>query len=71
MLLFRSEAHVDRWLANRGVAKGAVFDVQTSFRLGKLWYANRLRRGWQPHPPDDAERIFEECGLTGAFWRLR
>jgi membrane protein DedA with SNARE-associated domain len=71
MLLFRSEAHVDRWLADRGIGKGAVFGIQTGFRLGKLWYADRLRRGWKPHTDEEAESIFEACGLTGGFWTLR
>ena len=70
MLLFRSEEHVDQWLADRGDDKGAVFDVQTGFRLGKLWYANRLDLGWQLHTDEEAETIFHACGLTGKFWSM-
>jgi hypothetical protein len=71
MLAFRSEAHVDRWCSERGVAKGAVFPLETLRRLARVWYADRMEPGWRRRTPDEAQGVFAELGLTGAFWRLQ
>ena len=71
MLAFRSEAHVDRWLEQRALERGAVLSLDQLWRLADAWYANRLARDWRRRRPDEAEALFAELGLTGDFWRLR
>jgi hypothetical protein len=71
MLAFRSEAHVERWSEQRGIAKGAVFSLEQAWRLADAWYRDRLSPDWRRRTPDDAEALFAELGLTGDFWRLR
>jgi hypothetical protein len=70
MLAFRSEAHVDRWCEARGLAKGAVFELEQAWRLASTWYADRLSRGWRRRTPEEAEAVFAAVGLSGDFWRL-
>ena len=70
MLAFRSEAHVERWLGQRGVERGAVFSADQMWRLAHAWYANRLAPDWRRATPVEAEAVFAEVGLTGEFWRL-
>jgi hypothetical protein len=71
MLAFRSEAHVERWCEQRGIAKGAVFSLEQAWRLAGAWYEDRLSPVWRRRTPDEAEALFAELGLTGDFWRLR
>ncbi len=71
MLAFRSEGHAERWCEQRGLARGAVFGLDTAWRLAHAWYADRLSPGWRRRTPDEAQAVFEELGLTGDFWRLR
>jgi hypothetical protein len=71
MLAFRSEAHVDEWLDQRGVDRGAVFTAEQMWRLARAWYANRLAPDWRRADPERAQALFEEIGLVGDFWRLR
>jgi hypothetical protein len=71
MLAFRSEAHVDRWLEQRGLERGAILSLEQLWRLGDAWYADRLDRDWRRRTPEEAEALFAELGLTGDFWRLR
>lgn len=71
MLLFRSEEHVDRWCARRGVTKGMVLSLHTARRLADAWYRDRLAPDWRRKTPDEAEALFRELGLGGEFWRLR
>ena len=68
MLLFRSEAHVDRWLAGRD--KGAVVPITKLAELAEAWWGDRLSPHWQPHSREQNQAILAGVGLTGRFWRL-
>jgi hypothetical protein len=70
MLAFRSEEHVERWCETRGLERGAVFPLETCWRLADAWYADRLAPDWRRRTPDQAEALFAELGLLGDFWRL-
>jgi hypothetical protein len=68
MLLFRSEDHVDRWLAGR--MPGATIPVSKLAALADAWWGDRLDPAWEPHTREQNQRILEDLGLTGSFWRL-
>lgn len=68
MLLFRSEAHVDRWLAGR--PKGAVISISKLAELAAAWWADRLSPDWLPHTRESNQAILDRLGLTGPFWSL-
>jgi len=68
MLLFRSEAHVDRWLAGR--ERGAIIPVTKLARLAAAWWSDRLSPDWRPRTREQNQAILEGLGLTGPFWRL-
>ena len=68
MLVFRSEAHVDRWLAGR--PRGAVIGISQLAELATAWWGDRLAPDWQPHTRDQNQGILDRLGLTGDFWRL-
>jgi hypothetical protein len=68
MNLFRSEEHVQRWLAGR--PPGATIPVSRLAALAAAWWADRLDPGWRPHARERNQAILEAVGLTGDFWRL-
>jgi hypothetical protein len=68
MLLFRSEDHVDRWLAGR--ERGAVISISKLAELGAAWWHDRLSPDWQPHTREQNQAILDDLGLTGPFWSL-
>ena len=68
MNLFRSEEHVERWLAGR--APGATIPLATLCDLAYAWWSDRLAPDWRPHTRDQNQAILTELGLTGEFWRL-
>jgi hypothetical protein len=70
MLLFRSEEHVQEWLAQRGLERGGLLSVGQCWALADAWHANRLDPAWQRHPAHEAQALFDSIGLRGAFWRL-
>jgi hypothetical protein len=72
MLLFRSEEHLDRWLKDWNLPRGAVLSLNQCFRLAKVWYSpDRRVENWRRFTPDEAEKIFNDLGLTSAYWSLR
>jgi len=68
MLVFRSEAHVDTWLAGR--KPGATIPIATLAKLAVAWWGDRLAADWRPHTREQNQAILEALGLTGSFWRL-
>lgn len=68
MLVFRSEAHLDAWLAGR--PRGAVMPIGKVAELASAWWADRLAPDWQPHTREQNQAILDSLGLTGPFWRL-
>jgi len=71
MLLFRSEEHVEKWLAQRGLQRGAIFSLKQCWQMAHLWYHDRLSPNYSRRTAAEAEAAFESIGLTGAFWRLQ
>ena len=69
MNLFRSEEHIERWLAGR--APGATMPVATLSALAHAWYSDRLASNWRPRTFQENQAILDGFGLTGAFWALR
>ena len=68
MLLFRSEGHVETWLAGR--ASGEIIPVLKLVELAYAWWGDRLDLDWRPHTRESNQGILEGLGLTGSFWRL-
>ncbi len=68
MLLFRSEEHVERWLAGRD--RGATISARALCDLAHAWWGDRLDPGWQPHSREQNQAILDGLGLTGVFWTL-
>jgi hypothetical protein len=68
MNLFRSEEHVERWLAGR--RPGATIPVTQLSELAHAWHSDRLAPDWTPHTREQNQAILDSVGLTGEFWRL-
>jgi len=68
MNLFRSEEHLERWLAGRD--PGGLTSVDTLSELAHAWYADRLDPDWRPHTLEHNQAILDRLGLTGEFWQL-
>lgn len=68
MLVFRSEAHVDRWLAGR--TGGTTITITKLAELAAAWWSDRVAPDWHPRSRDQNQAILDELGLVGEFWRL-
>ena len=68
MNLFRSEEHIERWLAGRD--PGATITVGKLCELAHAWWADRLTPDWRPRSREQGQAILERLGLTGPFWAL-
>jgi len=68
MLLFRSEGHLDSWLAGR--ERGATIPISKLAQLATAWWGDRVDPAWRPHTRDQNQAILDSLGLTGPFWSL-
>ena len=72
MLLFRSEAHLDRWLRDWMLPRGAILSLDQCWRLANAWYTpDRREPDWRRKTVDEIEALLSELDLTGEYWRLR
>ena len=72
MLFFRSEEHLDRWLAMRGAKRGAVLALADTWRLAQAWYPDRRIPEWRPRTIDESQTILDALDLDPGrdFWML-
>jgi hypothetical protein len=68
MNLFRSEEHIQRWLAGR--ESGATIPVEKLSELAHAWWDDRLSPDWRPHTRTENQAILDRLGLTANFWHL-
>jgi hypothetical protein len=68
MLLFRSEEHVQAWLAGR--TPGATITLTKLADLANAWWGDRLAQDWRPHTREQNQAILDGLGLTDSFWSL-
>jgi hypothetical protein len=68
MHLFRSEEHVQRWLAGR--SPGATIPVAKLAELALRWWDDRLDPQWRPRTRHESQAILDAVGLSGPFWQL-
>ena len=70
MLLFRSEEHVDRWCAVRGLPRRPTVTLDQLWQLAVAWYSNRLTPEARRPMGAEVREIFHQLGLTGPFWDI-
>jgi hypothetical protein len=68
---FCNAQHVDEWLARKpGTPAGATVAAEQLYRLALPWYGDRLDPHWEPQTQEHRQRLLEQTGLSGDFWRL-
>lgn len=70
MLAFRSEGHLERWLDQQRLERGATLSVGQCNGLARAYYATKHEPGWRRRTPAESEALFRDLGLTGPFWSL-
>jgi hypothetical protein len=70
MLLFRSEEHLEAWLASGEHPRGESMTVQQQWDLARLWFTGRDRPDWRKRSAPEANDVFRAAGLTGRFWTI-
>ena len=70
MLLFRSEEHVDRWCAVRGVPRSPLVTMAQLWQLALAWYGSRLTPEARRPMGAEVKQIFSGLGLVGDFWEV-
>ena len=70
MLLFRSEENIESWCQQTNLPKGQTLPLAQVWHLSQLWYGNRLSADYTSRTTQQIKTIFQEAGLTAAFWEL-
>jgi hypothetical protein len=69
-LLFRSEEDITTWCVRTGQPRGETLTLAQTWELAQRWYHDRLRPDFRGRAPDEAQRIFQQLGLTSPAWSL-
>ena len=68
MLLFQSEAWIDKWCKRNNLDRGEVLTINQVWELSKLWYDKRLSLDYHGRSIEQAQEIFRQVGLKSEFW---
>ena len=72
MLIFRSEEHLNKWLKDWSMPRGAVISLEQCWKLALAVYGpDRRAPEWRRNTAPEMEALFGELELTSPFWRLR
>jgi hypothetical protein len=71
MLLFRSEAWIDKWCKRNQLQRGEILTINQGWELSKLWYHNRMSVEYHGRSAEQAEEIFRQVGLISEFWYIQ
>lgn len=69
MLFFQSEERLSQWLTARNATRGAVLSIPQLWELSQRWYRDRMSPEYHGRSLEQAQKIFEEVGLTSEFWQ--
>ena len=69
MLVFRSEDHLERWIA-KGHPGGEAMTISQQWDLARRWFEGRDRPEWRKRSVAEAEAVLRSVGLTSDFWQL-
>ncbi|MBK0331146.1 alkylmercury lyase family protein [Brachybacterium sp. MASK1Z-5] len=68
--LFCTSDHAEQWTTQHAPGQGYIADARTVWDLAQAWYGDRIDPAFEPHTREHNQRLLEERGLTGEFWRL-
>lgn len=68
--MFCTRAHAEEWSALQAETEFFIADAVTVWRLAQPWYGDRVREDFQPHSREFNQKLLDDVGLTGSFWRL-
>lgn len=61
---------MSNWCQTQQMPRGEILNLEQGWQLAYAWYHNRLDPAWQRWPPEEAQRILNDAGLTSRFWQL-
>lgn len=70
MLLFDSEAEVEKWSKQHGIPKGDIQPIGNIWEFAKVWYGNHLNPNWVKWTVDEAREIFKRFNLVNPIWEM-
>lgn len=68
--LFCDADHARAHAEHEDLAGGALVEARRMWRLALPWYGDRLDPDYVPQPPAHRQRLLDDLGLDGDFWRL-
>jgi len=70
LLPFRGEQQIDDWSARHGLPRGEAVPIEQVAALARAWYGKHAEPDYRKWTPEEAQKIFSDVGLKGAFWEL-
>lgn len=70
MLLFESESRIDEWCVKHRISKGDVQPIAKIWEFSKVWYGNHLNPNWKKWTAEEAQKLFDQAGLTSDIWKI-
>ena len=70
MLVFQTEAQIDRWCSIHNVGKGDIKRLDTLYPFAAEWYGRHLDPHWRKWTVSEACELMTRHGFSGPIWSL-
>lgn len=70
VLPFRGARDIAEWCERHRQPRGQAVPVTQVSRLARAWYGKHADTDWKKWSVSQAQEIFRQAGLEGAFWNL-
>lgn len=61
---------MQHWCEARNRKIGGILSLDTTWRLARAWYHDRLEPSWRRKTVQEAQELFTELGMTSPHWKL-
>ncbi|XP_063714821.1 uncharacterized protein LOC134842423 [Symsagittifera roscoffensis] len=69
-LFFKNEKQLDEWCCKHNLPRGRLLDLDTAFKLAKLFFSKHHSNQWAPWTDKDVNAMFKAIGLNDEFFQI-
>ncbi|KAK7606463.1 hypothetical protein BKA81DRAFT_410773 [Phyllosticta paracitricarpa] len=68
--MYRNRKHTEQWTREHAPGAGHIAPATAVWKLAGPWYGDRIHPDFQPHTREHNQKLLNDVGFSGLFWKL-
>ncbi|KAK7543952.1 hypothetical protein IWX91DRAFT_381142 [Phyllosticta citricarpa] len=68
--MYRNREHTEQWTREHAPGAGHIAPATAVWKLAGPWYGDRIHPDFQPHTREHNQKLLNDVGFSGLFWKL-